>query len=163
MFRRFFPSSWDIFHGARTSDAHEAARVLRKTLIRDQVLIGVGYSMGAIVLNNYVASYGAECALDGAIGISGGLDMRFQENFTRAQRLWQPMLAETLRSDFLLGKWGMRVHERLSKDDLLRMMRATHVTVSGEGRLDACCCICMSAAVQLLANAAIHFASHQRK
>jgi predicted alpha/beta-fold hydrolase len=93
------------------------------------VLIGVGYSMGAIVLSNYVASYGKECALDGAISLSGGLDMRYQEDFERAKRLWQPMLAETLRSDFMLGKWGKRVHERLSKDEMLRMMRATHITV----------------------------------
>lgn len=92
-------------------------------------LIGVGFSMGAIVLSNYVASYGKECALDGAISLSGGLDMRFQENFERAKRLWQPMLAETLRSDFLLGKWGKRVQARLSKDEMLRMMRATHITV----------------------------------
>lgn len=93
------------------------------------MLIGVGYSMGAIILSNYVASYGVDCALDAAISISGGLDMRFQENFGRAQRLWQPMLAETLRTDFLLGKWGKRIHERLSKYELLRMMRATHITV----------------------------------
>jgi hypothetical protein len=118
--------------------------------------------MGAIVLSNYVASYGKECALDGAISLSGGLDMRFQENFERAkrygillfmlqyfesvfaltplfavllffffvERLWQPMLAESLRSDFMLGKWGKRVHERLSKDEMLCMMRATHITVS---------------------------------
>lgn len=85
--------------------------------------------MGAIVLNNYVASYGADCALDGAIGISGGLDMRFQEHFHRAQRLWQPMLAETLRTQFLMGKWGQRVQARISKDDMTSMLRATHVTV----------------------------------
>lgn len=110
-------------------DAHAAATALRNALGDDQVLIGVGYSMGAIVLSNYVASAGPACALDGAFSISGGLDMRFQENFERAKRLWQPMLAGTLRRDFLLGKWGKRVHARLSKDELLRMMRATHVTV----------------------------------
>jgi predicted alpha/beta-fold hydrolase len=124
--RRF---SWNIFHGARVADAHAAASALRTVLGENQVLIGVGYSMGAIILSNYVASYGVDCALDGAISISGGLDMRFQENFGRAQRLWQPMLAETLRTDFLLGKWGKRIHERLSKYELLRMMRATHITV----------------------------------
>jgi predicted alpha/beta-fold hydrolase len=121
---------WSIFNGARTSDAHAAALALRKTLGEHQVLVGVGYSMGAIVLSNYVASYGESCALDGAISISGGLDMRYQEHFFRAQRLWQPMLAETLRDEFLLGKWGHRVKERLSSHDFLRMMRASHVTVS---------------------------------
>jgi predicted alpha/beta-fold hydrolase len=120
---------WNIFHGARSSDAHSAALALRRTLGSDQVLIGVGYSMGAIVMNNYVASYGSDCVLDGAIAVSGGLDMRFQEHFYRAQRLWQPILAEELRSHFLLGKFGIRVHERLSRNEMLRVMRATHVTV----------------------------------
>jgi predicted alpha/beta-fold hydrolase len=94
-----------------------------------QTIIGVGYSMGAIILSNYVASYGKLCPLDGAISISGGLDMRYQKDFFRAQRLWQPMLAETLREDFLLGKWGRRVKARLSHTDFLKMMRASHVTV----------------------------------
>jgi len=125
---------WNIFHGARTSDAHAAALALRRALGGDRVLIGVGYSMGAIVMNNYVASYGPACVLDAAIGVSGGLDMRFQEKFYRAQRLWQPMLSEQLRSDFLLGKFGKRVHERLSKDEMLRLLRATHVTVSASGK-----------------------------
>ena len=126
--------SWNIFHGARTSDAHSAALALRRALGGDRVLIGVGYSMGGIIMNNYVASYGSACVLDAAIGVSGGLDMRFQETFFRAQRLWQPILAEQLRSDFLLGKFGKRVHERLSKDEMLRVLRATHVTVSASGK-----------------------------
>jgi predicted alpha/beta-fold hydrolase len=108
---------------------HQAALVLREALGNDQVIVGVGFSMGAIVLSNYVARYGPACALDGAMSISGGLDMRYQEHFYRAQRLWQPMLADTLRSDFLLGKWGHRVKERLTHYQFLRMMRASHVTV----------------------------------
>lgn len=96
----------------------------------DQVLVGAGYSMGAIILANYVANYGKLCALDGAITLSGGLDMRYQEDFFRAQRLWQPMLAETLREDFLLGKWGYRVKEKLTEEQFLRVLRASHVTVS---------------------------------
>jgi len=85
--------------------------------------------MGAIVMNNYVASYGRDCVLDAAIGVSGGLDMRVQEHFSRAQRLWQPILAEELRSAFLLGKFGKRVQERLSKSQMQELLRATHVTV----------------------------------
>jgi alpha-beta hydrolase superfamily lysophospholipase len=118
-----------MFHGARTSDAHDAASALRKGLGRSQILVGVGYSLGAIILSNYVASYGTECALDAAIAISGGLDMRQQEHFVRAQRLWQPMLAEDLREVFLIGKWGERVRARLPKDVMLNTMRASHITV----------------------------------
>ena len=92
------------------------------------MVVGLGYSMGAIVLSNYVASYGADCALDGAMAISGGLDMRYQEKFYRAQRLWQPMLTEELRDNFLLGKWGYRVRQRLSHYEMLRTLRASHIT-----------------------------------
>lgn len=122
---------WNIFHGARTSDVHEASWAIRRAV--DEVdssttLIGAGYSMGAIILSNYVASYGNDCPLDGAITFSGGLDMRYQEDFPRAQRLWQPMLAETLRDDFLLGKWGRRVLTALPLEHFHKMIRATHVT-----------------------------------
>jgi predicted alpha/beta-fold hydrolase len=93
-------------------------------------LAGVGYSMGAIVLSNYVARSGSDCALDAAIALSGGLDMRVQAFFERAQRLWQPMLAKTLRDVFVVGKFGERYRERLTKQQMLEMMRATHISVS---------------------------------
>ena len=84
--------------------------------------------MGGIILSNYVATYGPECVLDAAISVSGGLDMRFQERFSRAQRLWQPMLTETLRDEFLLHKWGHRLKARLTPEQFLATLRATHVT-----------------------------------
>lgn len=86
--------------------------------------------MGAIILNNYVASSGPGCPLDAAMAVSGGLDMRYQKKFTRAQRLWQPMLTETARDEFFLGKWGYRVRERLSESNFHRLVRAKHITVS---------------------------------
>eukprot|EP00529_Nitzschia_sp_RCC80_P015451 CAMPEP_0113473284 /NCGR_PEP_ID=MMETSP0014_2-20120614/17966_1 /TAXON_ID=2857 /ORGANISM="Nitzschia sp." /LENGTH=698 /DNA_ID=CAMNT_0000366049 /DNA_START=169 /DNA_END=2265 /DNA_ORIENTATION=- /assembly_acc=CAM_ASM_000159 len=122
---------WNNFHGARTSDAHEASWAIRRAVDAvdsSTTLVGVGYSMGAIILSNYVASYGNDCPLDGAITFSGGLDMRYQEDFPRAQRLWQPMLAETLRDDFMLGKWGRRVLTALPLDHFHKMIRATHIT-----------------------------------
>jgi len=124
---------WDNFHGARISDVHGAAKLVRRMMAKygsdeDQLLVAVGYSMGAIILSNYVAKYGADVAVDAAMPISGGLDMRHQTHFYRAQRLWQPMLTQTLRADFLLGKWGERVRERLSDDDMLRVLRASHIT-----------------------------------
>jgi predicted alpha/beta-fold hydrolase len=121
---------WNIFHGARTSDAQAAASVIKHRALADgQVLVGVGYSMGAIIIANYVASYGKHCALDAAVAVSGGLDMRYQERFYRAQRLWQPMLAGTLRDKFLLGKFGHRVKEKLTSSEYLKILRATHITV----------------------------------
>ena len=119
---------WNIFHGARWTDAAAAAVTLKRVMQPHQALVGVGYSMGAIVLSNMVVQAGRDCALDAAVAISGGLDMRQQEHFRRAQRLWQPILCKELRQTFLLGKWGERVRARLSHDTLLRMMRATHIT-----------------------------------
>ena len=70
-----------------------AAIILRSLA---ELLAGVGYSMGAIVISNYVARSGEDCQLDAAMAISGGLDMREQINFYRSQRLWQPLLAKEL-------------------------------------------------------------------
>ncbi len=121
---------WNVFHGARTSDAHTAASVVRERALADgQTLVGAGYSMGAIIIANYVANSGKDCALDAAVAVSGGLDMRYQEHFYRAQRLWQPMLAGTLRNEFLLGKFGHRAKAKLTPFEYLKILRATHITV----------------------------------
>lgn len=119
-----------MFHGARVEDAHLAATALRNALKPDQILAGIGYSMGAIVLSNYVARSGPDCALDAAMALSGGLDMRYQAFFERAKRLWQPMLAKTLRDVFVVGKFGERYRERLTKQQMVELMRATHISVS---------------------------------
>ena len=132
---------WNMFHGARVDDAHSAAKTLRQVTGDHQILAGVGYSMGAIILSNYVARIGDNCPLDAAVAISGGLDMRFEHEFYRAQRLWQPMLAQELRDTFLVNKWGERVRARLSLDDMKRSMRASHVTV-GRWLIRVRCCGC---------------------
>ena len=54
--------------------------------------------------------------------------MRFETDFYRAQRLWQPILASELRGAFVVGKWGERVRKRLTKEEMKSLMRATHVT-----------------------------------
>ena len=76
------------------TDIDESARALRKALHPTQILVGVGYSMGAIVISNYVARSGESCQIDAAMAISGGLDMRQNLRFKRSIRLWQPMLAQ---------------------------------------------------------------------
>jgi predicted alpha/beta-fold hydrolase len=119
---------WNCFHGARWTDAHEAALAVKKALLPGQSLAGVGYSMGAVILGNYLARSGKECALDAAVAISGGLDMRYMIDYARAQRLWQPMLTQELRETFVLGKWGERVRARLTKDQMKELLRAYHIT-----------------------------------
>ena len=62
----------NVFHGARITDISEAAIALKHIMKNDQALIGAGYSMGAIVMANYVARSGKDCYLDAAIVVSGG-------------------------------------------------------------------------------------------
>eukprot|EP00984_Skeletonema_dohrnii_P019263 scaffold9179_cov124-Skeletonema_dohrnii-CCMP3373.AAC.1 len=130
-------SGWNVFHGARTGDADIAARALKKGLTslaesqsrpRRQVLVGVGYSMGAIVLSNYVARSGEHCSLDAAIAVSGGLDMRQNLNFHRSMRLWQPILTFNLRDDMLIAKYARFYKQKLTRGQFLRMLRTTSVS-----------------------------------
>jgi predicted alpha/beta-fold hydrolase len=119
---------WNIFHGARITDVDASAKAIRKALAPDQLLAGVGFSMGAIIISNYVARSGSDCHLDAAVAISGGLDMRENLNFRRSMRLWQPMLAQTLLEDFVKAKFDGRFRQRLTKEQHLYLMRASSVS-----------------------------------
>lgn len=119
---------WNVFHGARIIDIDSAAKAISKAKGRNQILAGVGYSMGAIVISNYVARSGVNCHLDAAMAVSGGLDMREMLNFKRGKRLWQPMLAQNLRDDFIVTKFDHLFRHRLSPEEHLKLMRSTSVS-----------------------------------
>ena len=129
---------WNVFHGARTGDVDVSARALRRGLIsladahddvkQRQILVGVGFSMGAIILSNYVARSGKHCALDAAMAVSGGLDMRQNLNFKRSMRLWQPMLTFGLREDILIGKFSRHYKHRLTREQFLSLLRVTSIS-----------------------------------
>ena len=121
--------TWNFFHGARISDVHDSAVAIKKAL-GSQILVGVGYSMGAIILNSYVAAAGKSCALDAAFSISGALDCRYELSDTRSKILWQPLLADSLKSKFLLGKHGKKVRKRLRDFEMVQLIRASSVVVS---------------------------------
>jgi hypothetical protein len=119
-----------FFHGARVIDAHSAALTLKQRVVQpDQMLVGVGYSLGAIVLNNYVASYGKRTALDAAVSISGSLNCHYQTLFQRSQRTWQPMIAAFMKDELLLPKWGRRIQKRLGPNGFRAFLRASTVVV----------------------------------
>ncbi|KAL3811428.1 hypothetical protein ACHAXA_006652 [Cyclostephanos tholiformis] len=156
--------TWNTFHGARTGDVDAAARVLRRGLTtladahnvrKRQLLAGVGYSTGGVILSNFVARSGQDCgttpligsfkfnatppailiisyvilsALDAAMSISGGLDLRQQLNFKRSMRLWQPMLTHSWREDVLIGKNAKYYRDRLTRERFLGMLRATSLS-----------------------------------
>jgi predicted alpha/beta-fold hydrolase len=119
---------FNVFHGARVSDVDASAKAIRKGLAPNQMLAGVGYSMGAIILSNYIARSGSKCQLDSGIAVSGGLDMRENLNFQRSMRLWQPMLAQSLKEDFIMKKFDGRFRLRLTKEEHLSLMRASSVS-----------------------------------
>jgi predicted alpha/beta-fold hydrolase len=119
-----------FFHGVRTIDAHSAASTLRERVLeQNQTLAGVGYSLGAIVLNHYVASYQDEVALDVSVSISGALYCIPQKDFVRSQWTWQAMIAAHAKDFFMVGKWGRRLHHQLGKKNYERLLRATNVVV----------------------------------
>eukprot|EP00804_Cyclotella_cryptica_P025555 CCRYP_002815-RC/>CCRYP_002815-RC protein AED:0.24 eAED:0.24 QI:0/0.6/0.66/0.83/0.8/0.66/6/115/854 len=121
-------------HFARISDVSAAAKALKAAILnmRDisssslanrPILSGVGYSMGAITLANYVARSGKDCNLDVAIGFSGALDTREQESFARSASLWQPFIAKAMR-DTLLRKFMRQIEQKFNREQFLDIMKA---------------------------------------
>lgn len=118
----------NILHFARTKDVEAAAAALRSAIREvsgdgSLLLSGVGYSMGAITLSNYVATSGAHCDLDAAVAISGALDTREQVKFSRSASLWQPFITKALR-DTLLSSFGNKIRNRLSQQQLQESIKA---------------------------------------
>lgn len=116
----------NVFHGARIKDVEAAAKALKKVTKRSQTLAGAGYSMGAIILANYVAQSGTKCFLDAAVVVSGGLDMREQANFWRSIRLWQPMLAQEARN-IMFKKFRHLYKKRLTSEQYTSLLRAKDI------------------------------------
>lgn len=126
----------NLLHFARTSDVAAAAKALKAALLKMEdlsiihstcgpILAGVGYSMGAITLANYVARAGVtgDCALDTAIGFSGALDTREQASFKRSASLWQPFICKAMR-DTMVGKFMKQIKSKFDHNQYNEMMRA---------------------------------------
>jgi predicted alpha/beta-fold hydrolase len=75
---------------------------------KDSITIGaVGFSMGAIILANYVATAGATCPLKAAVSVSGSFDPRELMMYRHSSRKWQPLLCHDLKRNFLLPNLGL--------------------------------------------------------
>ncbi len=118
----------NILHFARLSDVSAAAKALKKAINQvspheeDRMLLaGVGYSMGAITLANYVSQVTPN--LDAAIAFSGALDTKEQINFHRSAFLWQPFIAKAMR-DMLFSRYSKQIRQRLDHDQIEEVMRA---------------------------------------
>ena len=118
------------FHGARTSDVHDTASRLRKVMDEVEMtgnLVGVGFSMGGIVLSNYVGRIGKDCALDMAVAVGAGIDMRFNRYFQRSLWLWQPFLSRSLLDQFFY-RFLPLYKEKLTPEQISKTQAATSVT-----------------------------------
>lgn len=89
------------FHGARTSDLREAARVLRQTLPSRTSIFVVGTSMGGIIVVNALARGVLTGLVDGCISISGCFDASKNTSFSHSIDLWQPLLTHGLKESFV--------------------------------------------------------------
>ena len=123
--------STQLFHGVRISDAHTAALTLRGRVLRpNQTFAGVGYSIGAIVLNHYVAAYKEQVALDVSVAISGALYCPPQEHYTRSKETWQVPVAAHTKEMLLIPKWGARLLHQLGSENYHRLRHTSSVVVS---------------------------------
>ncbi|KAL7553012.1 hypothetical protein ACHAWF_016257 [Thalassiosira exigua] len=115
----------NILHFARLSDVRAAARALRNAINQvnpNLLLAGVGYSMGAITLANYVAQSNPT-DIDVAVAFSGALDTTQQVKFSRSVSLWQPFIAKAMR-DTLLSRYTNEISQRLDHEQLKETMMA---------------------------------------
>jgi len=120
----------NLLHFARVSDVKAAARALKKaitTVSPDEglLLAGVGYSMGAITLSNYVAS-DPDCDLDVAIAFSGALDTTQQMHFRRSASLWQPFITKAMR-DTLFSRYSTQIRNKLDLKQVKEVMKAKNL------------------------------------
>lgn len=123
-----------FFNGIRVIDAHAAASTLReRVLAPHQTLAGVGYSMGAIVLNRYVSTE-KDVALDVSVSISGALCTLYQQDYHRSRRTWQRVITGHMKEMFYRGKWGKRLHQVLGREDYRNLLRAQDIVVRRQWR-----------------------------
>jgi hypothetical protein len=99
--------------------------------------------LGGIVLNNYVATYEEEVALDVSVSISGAVACPFQKDYRRSQLTWQPLLAACTKRSYLDHKWGQRLYHQLGRADYQGLMRATSVVVSMSTDFVDRCTLCL--------------------
>ena len=64
-----------MFNGARVVDVGVVAGAIKETVGGGCKVVAVGYSMGGIVLANYVSRAGGEVKVDGAVIVGGGIWM----------------------------------------------------------------------------------------
>ena len=88
------------FHGARTSDLSALVSLVAAAAPGVR-LVGVGYSMGAIILANYLGVAGESCPLSAAVAVSGCMDAVANKGGYSSKSL-EPFLTYELKQNFCL-------------------------------------------------------------
>eukprot|EP00123_Amoebidium_parasiticum_P020611 comp5352_c0_seq1/m.1331 comp5352_c0_seq1/g.1331 ORF comp5352_c0_seq1/g.1331 comp5352_c0_seq1/m.1331 type:complete len:489 (-) comp5352_c0_seq1:92-1558(-) len=101
-----------LFHGARISDVKKAVETISAGC-EGAPVVGAGFSMGAIVLSNYVAQMGKDCPLKAAVSVAGCFRTDLNMHFSHSRLLWQPFLAYELKKNFLLPFYELFVEAGL--------------------------------------------------
>ena len=141
-------SSDALFTGARTSDAAAAVRYIKtgawaaaaaETKSAKPQVYACGVSMGGIILANLMAQAGGavadagtekvddEFSLAGGVVLSGGLKISVTSHFFHSRRLWQPLLVQSLKDNFIgpclrrLKSRGVDLGAALDGVDLLEL------------------------------------------
>ena len=100
-------TSGQPFHGARTSDLEALVKLVAK-VAPPTPLVGVGFSMGAIVLANYLGVAGSRCPLVAAIAVSGCMDAEANKGGYSSKSL-EPFLTYELKQNFCTGALAARL------------------------------------------------------
>lgn len=92
-----------LFHGARTSDLEETAKLLKNHVLeKDTKLFLVGISMGGIKVSNSISRGNLDSSIiSGAICVSGCFDTSKNSLFSHSRKLWQPLLCHGLKETFV--------------------------------------------------------------
>jgi hypothetical protein len=97
------PLSDEPFLASRTSDLSDVIDLLHKCAPQAP-LCAIGWSMGAIVMTNYVANAAEDCKLVGAVSISGCNEVAALHFDSYSQRVWQPVVCRaSLQNALSLG------------------------------------------------------------
>ncbi|KNC79607.1 hypothetical protein SARC_08006 [Sphaeroforma arctica JP610] len=117
-------TSANLFNGTRTSDLRATIVALKDVLPSDTKMVGCGFSMGAIILNNYLTRCGDDAGLEAAVSLSGGFDSVKNSLYDASRKVWQPFLVYALKKNFITENLD---HPGFQEIDLHRAHRARDV------------------------------------
>jgi predicted alpha/beta-fold hydrolase len=106
-----------IFNGARCDDIDTVVNIIRKVVGPSTKIAGVGFSMGGVILANYMAKMGKQCGLDAGVSLGGCLDCVANHSYWESRELWQQVLCARLKESVMgpsigrIVKKGIKVSE----------------------------------------------------